>query len=514
MPKAFLLVLALTLATLGVSFAQGKPDKNLSEILVALSSPAGGRTMSYSNLNIINDLPDGTIREFLEKSLANPTGRVEVLKNLRLINCDINDGLYLDSIKFKAVVIQNSNISRIEIENSDIAVLNLVGNTSSGIAILDSQIGTLKIDANELDFNLNLSGLFVQKDLIVTDNVAGKILLEGLNTFKNVNVGDNQVKTVEIFNSNFTLPKEGFFKNYQFNQSAAFDLIMVKNVFKGDSASSVELRSNYTNLEIEDNQLLTDFYLLKSKVEERFIMVNNTFDGRVSFENFIFSETKNELYWNQFSGYKLAYSKNGQLFEALTDEGLTDEVKFKNLIATYKELHRVFLGRGDLESANACYNEMKELQGKRLRHIYLKERGFNNFFRWMLNRLLKVYTNHGTDPALAVVISFYVTMLFAIFYFFFPSEWDKESKFKLIQDYRRQRSSEKVHKLKPLLTLLGIVGLSLLNAITLSLNSFVTLGFGTIPTEGVARYLCIVEGFLGWFLLSIFTVALINQVLA
>ena len=132
----------------------------------------------------------------------------------------------------------------------------------------------------------------------------------------------------------------------------------------------------------------------------------------------------------------------------------------------------------------------------------------------MLNRLLKVYTNHGTDPALAVVISFYVTMLFAIFYFFSPSEWDKESKFKFIQDYRRQRSSEKVHKLKPLLTLLGIVGLSLLNAITLSLNSFVTLGFGTIPTEGVARYLCIVEGFLGWFLLSIFTVALINQVLA
>ena len=61
---------------------------------------------------------------------------------------------------------------------------------------------------------------------------------------------------------------------------------------------------------------------------------------------------------------------------------------------------------------------------------------------------------------------------------------------------------------------LGLLGISLINAITLSLNSFTTLGFGTIPTKGVARYLCIIEGFLGWFLLSIFTVALINQVLA
>ena len=56
-------------------------------------------------------------------------------------------------------------------------------------------------------------------------------------------------------------------------------------------------------------------------------------------------------------------------------------------------------------------------------------------------------------------------------------------------------------------------GKSLVNAFTLSLNSFVTLGFGTIPTSGLARYVCILQGFLGWFLLSIFTASLINQVM-
>ena len=55
--------------------------------------------------------------------------------------------------------------------------------------------------------------------------------------------------------------------------------------------------------------------------------------------------------------------------------------------------------------------------------------------------------------------------------------------------------------------------ISWFKAIILSLNAFVTLGFGAVPTTGVARYLCVIQGFIGWFLLSIFTVSLINQVL-
>jgi hypothetical protein len=52
-----------------------------------------------------------------------------------------------------------------------------------------------------------------------------------------------------------------------------------------------------------------------------------------------------------------------------------------------------------------------------------------------------------------------------------------------------------------------------LNAITLSLNTFSTLGFGEIPTKGLARYVAIIQGFIGWFLLSVFLVSLISQVL-
>lgn len=52
-----------------------------------------------------------------------------------------------------------------------------------------------------------------------------------------------------------------------------------------------------------------------------------------------------------------------------------------------------------------------------------------------------------------------------------------------------------------------------LNATILSINAFSTLGFGSIPVKGASRYITILEGFLGWFLLSIFSVSLISQMI-
>ena len=59
----------------------------------------------------------------------------------------------------------------------------------------------------------------------------------------------------------------------------------------------------------------------------------------------------------------------------------------------------------------------------------------------------------------------------------------------------------------------GLV-MRVLNALALSLNAFVTLGYGEIMAKGVSRYLCVLEGLMGWFFLSIFSVALISQILS
>jgi len=55
--------------------------------------------------------------------------------------------------------------------------------------------------------------------------------------------------------------------------------------------------------------------------------------------------------------------------------------------------------------------------------------------------------------------------------------------------------------------------IKMLNALMLSINTFTTLGFGEIPIKGLPRYLAIIQGFIGWFMLTIFSVSLITQLL-
>jgi hypothetical protein len=88
----------------------------------------------------------------------------------------------------------------------------------------------------------------------------------------------------------------------------------------------------------------------------------------------------------------------------------------------------------------------------------------------------------------------------------FPDEWEKMSKFKKIL-------ATVLYGAVFLLTIIWFFLIHVLDSIALSLNVFSTLGFGQIPIKGIPRYLTILEGFIGWFLLSIFSVSLISQVI-
>jgi hypothetical protein len=211
--------------------------------------------------------------------------------------------------------------------------------------------------------------------------------------------------------------------------------------------------------------------------------------------------------------YNDSYIGMNFMYRGQTTEALRIKSSFKKLIEIHKTLYDSYRLKGDIESANGCFVAAKDLEGRRLAAIYDQQGGFKNYFSWKLNQLMKFYTNHATEPALALVVSVYILLGFAVFYFFFPSEWDIESKGKLLKHYRDFILKNDKGYLVPFLKMLFGFFLSFLNALTLSLNSFVTLGFGNIPTKGIARYVCIIQGFIGWFLLSIFTVSLFNQVL-
>lgn len=50
-----------------------------------------------------------------------------------------------------------------------------------------------------------------------------------------------------------------------------------------------------------------------------------------------------------------------------------------------------------------------------------------------------------------------------------------------------------------------------INSFFLSINMFVSLGFGKTPEQTIPMYISIIQGFVGWFMLTIFTITLLSQ---
>lgn len=96
--------------------------------------------------------------------------------------------------------------------------------------------------------------------------------------------------------------------------------------------------------------------------------------------------------------------------------------------------------------------------------------------------------------------------LFYKFIDWFPDEWHTMGGAKKL-------FATVVYGFVVLFTMIWYLLIHTLDSVMLSLNVFSTLGFGQIPIKGIPRYLTIIEGFVGWFLLSIFSVSLISQVI-
>lgn len=468
--------------------------------------------LRIENANIVIDISGEKIREFIQSAASGK--EVKIMGGLEFDNCSFISELDLQGLFLGDLKISNSSFEKLTVSDCRLGDFWLNGNkVGSGVEVTETTMKSLEIKDNGFGYELYMEADSVAGDTYLENNsfADGELAVIESSFKGSFSIGNNNVTGILIEKSAFELPHFGEFNNYKLPGNSANDLYLTGNVFTGDSTTHVYFnKGNYLNLDIRENTFNCNVYFIENNISDRFFLVDNAFNSHVSFEKFLFSETWNELYWKQLAGYKLRYID----YAGNTPDELRNEVEFKNLINIYKGLHTIFLSRGDLESANACYSEMKQMQGRMLRQVYRDEGGFGNFLRWQLNVLLKIYTNHGTDPGLAVVMSFIVILAFGVLYLFFPSEWDSDSIRRLMISYEKFLHREKKTRLIPLFVVFGSVLLTLVNAITLSINSFVTLGFGSIPTKGFARYLCIIEGFLGWFLLSIFTVALINQVLA
>ncbi|MDW3195899.1 MAG: hypothetical protein R8G66_26225 [Cytophagales bacterium] len=347
---------------------------------------------------------------------------------------------------------------------------------------------------------------------------------------------------------------------------------------------------------IEFKETIIDF--IEVSVKEVLAVQDCIFNKPLGTNQFNFPLNNTSFYWDQLSnaGLGLYYDYAQLPFNSQTDTLSAQIYVFNALKSMYSKFHSMYRTQGDIESANASYVQMKDMETRKYQYGYLQNPDLQSLFNWRLNQFLKYFSAYGTSPVKSLIFSMWTILLFAALYFFFPSDWDQIDRKFLIGQHRKLmeyfKSEQKLedfysdeHKelfqtfehykkeirenkgqLPAVVLAMGkplylaamikhkfltffyrrieilkgrwvdlsskrktyvalvtffslaaytvfLIGVRTLNSVTLSINVFSTLGFGAIPVQGITRYITIIEGFIGWFLLSIFSVSLIGQVL-
>ena len=512
---------SLTLYCTSICFGQPQKKMSYTQLIDEIFSN-DKKELIYLNIHFVNDLPEKGLEYFTTSHNIPPSpvgiyGGIKKYLEQKGIKKD-SDGYYLsehNSIAFEDCKFDNdlrfSNVrfkGTVSFVNNDFPTISedfvgLYGQNFGGAILIDS----CKFDANLevlfrketpyrffFKFNHSEANSF-QLELQKSSAEIRKTKIND-NTFVQIHGESNlEIDSLKYTSSYFELDKINLFKltNSICNDST-------------DEFNKLDLQSDIITLVNNVFNANTHVILENSSVQ----LLNNSFNKKLALG---LNEIKNTSILSLSSLKKLDFGiSDGDYYNASTPDQIKDEYSYKKFIFTYKLLYDHFKEVGDIASANETYVKIREIENQKLKFLRKTNPSFKNYFDYNLNRLLKFYTNYGTDPARALIVSIYIILGFAVFYFFFPSDWDLTSK-----NLIKQKLSDFLQKkdkgyLKHFLSLGLIILISTVNSITLSLNAFTTLGFGNIPTKGVARYVCIIQGFLGWFLLSVFTVALFNQV--
>lgn len=449
----------------------------------------------------------------------------------------IIDTLRIESAEIRELILTDASIERMELINSNIEVIalhhtqlnqfyadNITTNEmfienckfGPGFSLRSNGLDNAQIDIYESEFNIDLSSncridVTGYDDLTLDRNKFHFVdhpSFEAINSKKKI---DSLTIELGTRTGQFLIHLE----------DCKF-LDLLDNTFKDPETGDLkygylDIGGNPQSINVLRNDFKVPLSFTFLDIENKLIAKKNKFPAGLAFHQSLLPENYLDFDWAQLSGdIKLfiltedSVNLSGYPYFGNKLGEFADTDRFRTLIKQYAKFYEHFKKDGDILAANEVYSELQEKHTQRYKYVYQEEGGLRNLFRLRLSQILRTYVNYGTDPAKAIVISFYIVLAFGLFYFFYPSEWDKSSNTLLIEKMRKAFSKHQNSSVGKMLWLLLI---NFINAFTLSINAFVTLGFGTIPTKGLPRYVCVIQGFLGWFLLSLFSVALINQVL-
>ncbi len=162
-------------------------------------------------------------------------------------------------------------------------------------------------------------------------------------------------------------------------------------------------------------------------------------------------------------------------------------VLYPELIATYQNWIDIYKTRGDRISADRSYVEMREIETQKLATDYQSQKKLKKLFQLRFNQLLFFTSDYGSNPLLVLFNVFFVIVFFGFVFILVPNEIDTSGA-------------------KPL----GKVLLQVWFAFDQSLRAFLTFGKSD-NTFPFARFIALIEGLFGWFLIILFAVSLLYQ---
>jgi hypothetical protein len=344
-----------------------------------------------------------------------------------------------------------------------------------------------------------------------------------------------------------------------------------------------------------DNNIISDFKIIHNTIDSVSVFSGNTLPtdiGRIKIDkNFI--ESLGFLYHNKSYYGTESFKEIEEIYHNSEFKESLDDLMLTQL----KILRILELQGSDLR--NDVFRKIKQIKKAKSEYDYqFSKPDLEKWFLWKGSQFLDWYSDYGMNPFKALSYCFKAMLWFALFYFFFYSDWDKIDRrflikrFNSVMDYfttqkRIQDFYSSTHDkemttftefkktldknriymptmlgtlAKPIyqisllrykllnfsykraefmagrkwvdlkkkdryligtltffLTIFYIIYLIIirsLNSIVLSINAFSTLGFGQIPVRGFTKYVAIIEGFIGWFMLSVFIVSLLSQMMS
>ena len=523
----------------------------------------GQTRLEFDNIEFVDDVTD-----YVDES--NPDSLMYIMAIAEMLGVeDIIGELY--DIELSKINILNSkgslvlyylNVDTLDINESEFELLNVSYSEIDAFLLAEDYFLEIYIDSNYIDTYSTEDCVYSVVE--VTDNIFEELfdefqadIQESYAVERNDFYDGMALDFAEAHSNAYVTIADNIFKSRksklyivdqddsavfrtQFSLSTIGDLselYLDENQFLNDGDNELVLiEANFNDLVINDNVFETDL-ILDGSVQNYLSLLGNELQRNIGISDLNIRETgrmeldldtllKKKLAIHQYQGNyaEIAFGSD-DLVEHLNqstgdyflffneDDGKLSQAEFNTLISDYYRIHAFYKENGFHEYADRVYLSMKDVELRKLRAEWEEQGGLERLIKWQLNSILKFYTKYGTSPTRAIIISFYVLLAFTFFYFFFPSEWDTRSKAQILIDFRHLRQKNDKGYVKPFFALTYDLSRSFVNAFSLSLNAFITLGCGAIPTTGLARYVCIFQGFLGWFLLSIFTASLISQIL-